>query len=122
MLHVCQPAFEPFLAKELNLPALSKGPGWVRTAERGNDGAGATGIPELDAMRPETALGAAAVLLRDAVAACAQSTQTLDGVAAGAVAQLEAARLEATRACADATLASRQEISGRISRPAGSHE
>lgn len=32
MLHVCQPGFEPFLAKELNSPALGKGPGWV-TAE-----------------------------------------------------------------------------------------
>ena len=32
MLHVCQPGFEPFLAKELN--ALTKGPGWVSTLER----------------------------------------------------------------------------------------
>jgi 23S rRNA (cytidine2498-2'-O)-methyltransferase len=33
VLHICQPGFEPFLAKELNLPSLAKGPGWVRTAE-----------------------------------------------------------------------------------------
>ena len=32
MLHVCQPGYEPFLAKELNA-SLGKGPGWVRTAE-----------------------------------------------------------------------------------------
>ncbi len=33
MVHVCQPGFEPFLAKELNAPALARGPGWVKTAE-----------------------------------------------------------------------------------------
>ena len=33
MLHVCQPGFEPFLAKELNAASLGKGPGWVHCAD-----------------------------------------------------------------------------------------
>jgi 23S rRNA (cytidine2498-2'-O)-methyltransferase len=37
MLYVCQPGFEPFLAKELNTPTLAKGPGWVKTAEAAAD-------------------------------------------------------------------------------------
>ena len=34
MLHVCQPGFETFLAKEMNALPSAKGPGWIQTGER----------------------------------------------------------------------------------------
>ena len=34
MIHVCQPGFEPFLAKELDITASAQGPGWIQTAEK----------------------------------------------------------------------------------------